>query len=77
MIWKFSAWGPVEQPELSYWKWRSAKAHQMRYERGQETPQRRSWLGVYSTAEAARAACLAWLAGWNEAVTVNDEEVAA
>jgi len=77
VIWKFTAWGAVALPEMNYWQWRSATSHQTVYARGQETPQRRPWLGVYSTAEAARAACLAWLAGWNEAVTVNDEEVAA
>ena len=75
--WKFTAWGAVAFPEMNYWQWRSATSHQTVYARGQETPQRRPWLGVYSTATEARAACLAWLAGWNEAVTVNDEEVAA
>lgn len=74
--WKFTAWGAVAFPEMNYWQWRSATSHQTVYARGQETPQRRPWLGVYSTATEARAACLAWLAGQTEAVTVNDEEVA-
>ena len=63
MGWRFTAWGPEALPALNYWQWREAANLPERYERGQETPQRRPWLGVFTTAEAARAACLAWLAG--------------
>ena len=61
MGWRFTAWGPEALPALNYWQWREAANLPERYERGQDTPQRRPWLGVFTTAEAARAACLTWL----------------
>ena len=70
--WRFTAWGPEALPALNYWQWREAANLPERYERGQETPQRRPWLGVFTTAEAARAACLAWLAG-NEAAGQRED----
>ena len=61
--WRFTAWGPEAMAELNYWQWREAANLPERYEQGQETSQRRPLLGVFLTAEEARAACLAWLAG--------------
>lgn len=74
--WRFTAWGPEAMPELSYWQWRSAANLPGRYEPGQATPQRRPWLGVFLTAEEARAACLAWLAGVGAAMSVATAEEA-
>ena len=56
--WRYSAWGAEDQPELKYWQWHDAACNQESYERGQETPARRRWLGVYAEAAEARQAAL-------------------
>jgi len=50
-------------PGLTVWQWQDAIKPPVRYAIGEAVARRRPWLGVYDTAEAARAACLAWLAG--------------
>lgn len=49
-------------PGLTVWQWQDAIKPPVRYAIGEAVVRRRPWLGVYDTAEAARAACLAWLA---------------
>lgn len=64
--WRYSAWGPEDRPELSYWQWLEAVQAEIDVqgaEKAQELPRRRAWLGVFPTAEEARVACLAWLHG--------------
>lgn len=61
--WRFTAWGAEEMPELTYWQWQAADKPPVVYARGEPVARRRPWLGVHDTAAAARAACLAWLAG--------------
>lgn len=55
--WQFAAWSPRDKPEMNYWQWAEQAHHQSHYTRGQAVPQRRRCLGIYPTADAARAAC--------------------
>lgn len=61
--WRFSAWGPVANPELSYFAWADKHVQQARYAIGEPVPQRSALLGVYATGQEAREACRAHLAG--------------
>lgn len=61
--WRFSAWSGLAMPGSSYWDWAKAQVFAERYGMGMGIPQRRTWLGVFVTAEEARQACLAFLAG--------------
>ncbi len=60
--WRFSAWSALAMPTSSYWDWAKAQVFAETYGVGVGMPQRRTYLGVFRTAEEARAACLAWLA---------------
>ena len=55
--WKFSAWGPTDQPALSFWKWKERQPVKWHYKVGEEVPQRTPSLGVFDSAAEARAAC--------------------
>lgn len=55
--WRFSAWSPPDKPELDYWKWLAQAPTKERYRQGEEVPQRVRLLGIFETAEEARAAC--------------------
>jgi hypothetical protein len=54
--WRYSAWAPEADPGVSSLKWYEARA-QERYRRGEAVPRRSECLGIYPTADAARAAC--------------------
>lgn len=55
--WRFSAWAPTEMPGVSFWKWWEQQPMKVHYKRGESVPQRTRLLGVFDTAEAARACC--------------------
>ena len=55
--WRFSAWGPEDRPELTYWQWLSQTPRTVHYGPGEAPPVRRPYLGTFDTAAAARAAC--------------------
>jgi hypothetical protein len=55
--WRFSAWGATDRPELSFWKWLDQQPCKSHYQRGEHVPQRTPLLGVFGSAEAARARC--------------------
>lgn len=59
--WRFSAWSALALPTSSYWDWAKTQVFAERYGVGVGIPQRRTWLGVFATAEGARQACLTWL----------------
>jgi hypothetical protein len=55
--WQFTAWAPNDRPELTFWKWKETIVLKVHYARGEPVPQRSQCLGIYPSAEAARAAC--------------------
>ena len=55
--WRFSAWGPTDIPGLTFWKWWDQQPVKSRFLRGEQVPQRTPLLGVFETADAARACC--------------------
>lgn len=61
--WVYTAWGPEDKPDLSYWKWHEQAGGRVQYPVGAEVPSRRACLGFFPTPAEARQACLAWMKG--------------
>lgn len=55
--WLFSAFGPVQSPELNYWQWMDRVHAPIFYDLGSHVPIRQPLLGVFPSASLARGCC--------------------
>jgi hypothetical protein len=55
--WAYSAWSPEACPGLTDRQWQAQAHTREHYPRGEQAPQRRRLLGIYPSAEQARARC--------------------
>ena len=54
--WRYVAWSPTEAPEMNRFDWLD-QMQQVHYPLGEPIRQRSQMLGVFESAEAARACC--------------------
>lgn len=55
--WRYVAWAPTEQPDLSYWDWLMQNGAPITAELNQPIPQRNELISAHDDAEEARGAC--------------------
>lgn len=55
--WRFSAFSPVQSPELNYWQWLERAHARIAYDLGSHVPVRQPLLGVFPSASQARGCC--------------------